>query len=443
MNTVGSYLLLGGIGLLYAVAGRWTWVPSVRPWRALRPILWCQRPSCCWRRPAREGGAGPVPLLVAGRALGVAQPRVGDDLRCHGGARHLRAGAARVRRLGRSHAPRPHAAAPPRRGQCVLGAEMALQQRHLKRLLAFSTVSHTGMLLIGLALLNRDGVSGMLLYMVGHGLVKGALFMVAGIQLTACGGVHLIEIRGQGARVWPAGLRWLQGGVACWLAGRLDGWRPDADRHRGRVFEPAVALAASGAVRRRHGCGGAASDGADISPHLSGARKGRPPVMADAAAVVRSAGRWAASVAEVSGALPRRRLPCSCSRVRCPRPMSPGVPPRRGCSPGCRSASRCPLLPPSCGGRVCPPLSGQRSAGSCIRAEVHSATSMRGQSGLRGVVGGRCRVVYAGFLAVVVAAGRTVLNRRVAATCGGRQLAADMTFARLNNSYRRAANEAS
>ena len=93
------------------------------------------------------------------------------------------------------------------------GAAMALLQRHLKRLLAFSTVSHTGVLLIGLALLSPGGASGMLLYMAGHGLVKGALFMVAGILLSACGGIDEIGLRGQGARVWPAGVAMAAGGL--------------------------------------------------------------------------------------------------------------------------------------------------------------------------------------------------------------------------------------
>jgi len=95
----------------------------------------------------------------------------------------------------------------------VLGGVMALKQRHVKRLLAFSTISHTGIMLIGLALLGRQGLSGMLVYMVGHGLVKGALFMVAGILLATCGGIDEIGLRGKGRDIWPAGVAMAAGGL--------------------------------------------------------------------------------------------------------------------------------------------------------------------------------------------------------------------------------------
>ncbi len=95
----------------------------------------------------------------------------------------------------------------------VLGGVMALIQRHVKRLLAFSTISHTGIMLIGLALLNTEGLSGMLVYLVGHGLVKGALFMVAGILLALCGGIDEIRLRGSGRDIWPAGTAMALGGL--------------------------------------------------------------------------------------------------------------------------------------------------------------------------------------------------------------------------------------
>ena len=95
----------------------------------------------------------------------------------------------------------------------VLGGVMALLQRHIKRLLAFSTISHIGIMLTGLALLAPQGLAGMLVYAVGHGLVKGALFMVAGILLATCGGIDEIGLRGLGRAVWPAGIAMGLGGL--------------------------------------------------------------------------------------------------------------------------------------------------------------------------------------------------------------------------------------
>jgi multicomponent Na+:H+ antiporter subunit D len=44
---------------------------------------------------------------------------------------------------------------------------MAWQQRHLKRLLAFSTISHLGIMLLAVAAMNSMGAKGFLLYFVG------------------------------------------------------------------------------------------------------------------------------------------------------------------------------------------------------------------------------------------------------------------------------------
>ena len=99
----------------------------------------------------------------------------------------------------------------------VLGALMAISQRHLKRLLAFSTMSHMGILLMALSLLDRTALSGMVLYLLGHGLAKGALFMIAGILLALCGGIDEHELRGAGRRLWPAGL--VMGAAGLLIAG--------------------------------------------------------------------------------------------------------------------------------------------------------------------------------------------------------------------------------
>jgi multicomponent Na+:H+ antiporter subunit D len=88
----------------------------------------------------------------------------------------------------------------------ILGGIAALRQRHLKRLLAFSTISHCGILLIAIALANTRALGGMLTYFIGHGLVKGALFMIAGILLGTLGGIDEIGLRGRGRAMLPVGI---------------------------------------------------------------------------------------------------------------------------------------------------------------------------------------------------------------------------------------------
>jgi len=88
----------------------------------------------------------------------------------------------------------------------LVGATMCVAQRHIKRLLAFSTISHTGMFLIGLGLLTPAGLAASGEYVVEHALLKGALFMAAGILLHRFGTVDEYELRGRG-KSGDAGLR--------------------------------------------------------------------------------------------------------------------------------------------------------------------------------------------------------------------------------------------
>jgi multicomponent Na+:H+ antiporter subunit D len=77
------------------------------------------------------------------------------------------------------------------------GGLMCWSQRHLKRLLAFSTVSHMGMVLCGIALLDARALAGASLYAMAHGLVKASLFFCAGILLNRFGSADEIDLRGK------------------------------------------------------------------------------------------------------------------------------------------------------------------------------------------------------------------------------------------------------
>ena len=54
----------------------------------------------------------------------------------------------------------------------VVGALFCFRERHVKRLLAFSTISHAGVFLAGIALFTPLGLAGTAVYVIGHGLVK-------------------------------------------------------------------------------------------------------------------------------------------------------------------------------------------------------------------------------------------------------------------------------
>jgi NADH-quinone oxidoreductase subunit M len=62
----------------------------------------------------------------------------------------------------------------------VYGAAMSLIQPDMKRLVAYSSVSHMGFVTAGLFVFNQQGVEGSILQMVSHGILTGALFMMVG-----------------------------------------------------------------------------------------------------------------------------------------------------------------------------------------------------------------------------------------------------------------------
>ena len=80
----------------------------------------------------------------------------------------------------------------------VVGALFCFRERHIKRMLAFSTISHAGIFLAGIALLTPLGLAGTAVYVAGHGLVKAALFLCTGIILHRLGSVNETWLHGRG-----------------------------------------------------------------------------------------------------------------------------------------------------------------------------------------------------------------------------------------------------
>jgi NADH-quinone oxidoreductase subunit M len=63
----------------------------------------------------------------------------------------------------------------------VYGAIVALVQPDLKKLVAYSSVSHMGFVTLGIFIFTEQGLQGALLQMVAHGLITGALFLLVGV----------------------------------------------------------------------------------------------------------------------------------------------------------------------------------------------------------------------------------------------------------------------
>jgi multicomponent Na+:H+ antiporter subunit D len=141
----------------------------------------------------------------------------------------------------------------------IVGALFCFRERHLKRLLAFSTISHAGMFLVGLSWLTPLGLAGAAVYVVGHALVKAALFLCVGIVLHRLGSVNETWLHGRGRRLPVTGVVFTLAALgladlppfATYLG---KGWIEDTGSARGMAWVAAVLIACSiligGAVLR-------------------------------------------------------------------------------------------------------------------------------------------------------------------------------------------------
>lgn len=141
----------------------------------------------------------------------------------------------------------------------VVGGVLSFAQHHLKRMLAFSTVAHSGIMLTGFALATPAAVAGALIYLWAHALIKGGLFLLAGILLARLGSISEPSLFGCGRKHWGIGALWMLGGLG--LAGvppfatasALDWIRSGAAPATGRALMPCLHFAgilSGGAVLR-------------------------------------------------------------------------------------------------------------------------------------------------------------------------------------------------
>lgn len=94
------------------------------------------------------------------------------------------------------------------------GGMMCFAEHHLKRILAFSTISHVGLMLLAISIGSAQAVAGWFIYLLGHGLVKSSLFFTAGILLHRFRTISEPALFGRARSLRIAAVLWFVGGCA-------------------------------------------------------------------------------------------------------------------------------------------------------------------------------------------------------------------------------------
>jgi multicomponent Na+:H+ antiporter subunit D len=220
VNTVGASLSLSGVALLYARTGELNLAAIGRSLRSSPPdhqvavscallltgvmVKMALVPFHFWTADAEAVAPTPVCVLLSGAMITVGAFAVArwwwvvfDGSVPTPAIRHALIGFGAV--------------------TAVVGAVMCASQRHLKRLLAYSTVAHSGVIACGIGLLSGPGIAAAGLYAVGHACTKGALFLVTGLLLNRFEMLDEHELYRRGRGMWVAGATFVVGGLA--LAG--------------------------------------------------------------------------------------------------------------------------------------------------------------------------------------------------------------------------------
>ena len=63
----------------------------------------------------------------------------------------------------------------------IYASMIAYVQNDIKQLIAYSSIAHIGIIVLGIFSLNIEGISGSVFFMLSHGVISGALFIMVGI----------------------------------------------------------------------------------------------------------------------------------------------------------------------------------------------------------------------------------------------------------------------
>ncbi len=96
----------------------------------------------------------------------------------------------------------------------LYGATLVFRQKDLKRLIAYSSISHMGFVLLGVSSLGQVGLTGAAMQMFTHGTITGMLFMTAGLVYEKAHTRHIPDLGGLASRMPILALGFMIAGLA-------------------------------------------------------------------------------------------------------------------------------------------------------------------------------------------------------------------------------------
>ncbi len=204
LATIGSTFVLWGIGYVYLVTGHlnigFASAELARIWQERPRVIWMAFslmlagfgvksalfPLHIWLPDAHSSAPTPASAILSGLAvkgymlclLKVLYTVFGQTLMQHYTVHHILLAAGSIAILA--------------------GSVSALCQQELKRRLAYSTVAQVGYIFLGLGMMNLDGLTGGLFYLLSHALSKAVLFLSAGALLAVSGKKKVADLAGLG-----------------------------------------------------------------------------------------------------------------------------------------------------------------------------------------------------------------------------------------------------
>jgi multicomponent Na+:H+ antiporter subunit D len=95
----------------------------------------------------------------------------------------------------------------------LIAGFMCYAEHHLKRMLAFSTICHSGLMLAALAAGGPLGLAAMLAYLLAHAFIKGGLFFLTGVLLHTQRSITERELFATARKLPLIGVLWFLGGI--------------------------------------------------------------------------------------------------------------------------------------------------------------------------------------------------------------------------------------